>query len=169
VSTICKEQPNKPDNNKMKIPEENGDKIRGSKAASVCSSSGNNSVSDMQVKQRNLRSIREASRSTSYALYKMLGIFKEDYVYFDEVDQAELGKKIRRKKPNKQPKIHTNTPIVVPNNAVPDPEKPAVFCICKGVDDGTRAMIQCDHCFDWFHFDCVGIISVFSFVLKRVD
>ena len=31
------------------------------------------------------------------------------------------------------------------------------FCICKSEDDGTRPMIQCDSCQDWFHFDCVNL------------
>ena len=40
----------------------------------------------------------------------------------------------------------------------PDPLQ--LFCICRAPDDGLRSMIQCDHCADWFHFDCVGINPV---------
>eukprot|EP00826_Nyctotherus_ovalis_P041753 TRINITY_DN4247_c0_g3_i2.p1 TRINITY_DN4247_c0_g3~~TRINITY_DN4247_c0_g3_i2.p1 ORF type:complete len:240 (+),score=25.90 TRINITY_DN4247_c0_g3_i2:217-936(+) len=32
-----------------------------------------------------------------------------------------------------------------------------VFCVCRGADDGTSPMVQCDHCRDWFHFSCVHI------------
>ena len=31
------------------------------------------------------------------------------------------------------------------------------FCVCKGIDDGIRPMIQCENCSDWFHFECVHI------------
>ncbi len=38
---------------------------------------------------------------------------------------------------------------------------PAQYCVCrKGVDrrgKGSDNMIQCDVCWDWFHFDCAGI------------
>eukprot|EP00826_Nyctotherus_ovalis_P052010 TRINITY_DN6544_c0_g1_i2.p1 TRINITY_DN6544_c0_g1~~TRINITY_DN6544_c0_g1_i2.p1 ORF type:complete len:235 (-),score=27.13 TRINITY_DN6544_c0_g1_i2:291-995(-) len=34
---------------------------------------------------------------------------------------------------------------------------PGVFCVCKGIDDGIRSMIQCNKCKDWFHFECVNI------------
>ncbi|EPQ26463.1 uncharacterized protein PFL1_06111 [Pseudozyma flocculosa PF-1] len=32
----------------------------------------------------------------------------------------------------------------------------AVYCICKGKDDGTP-MISCEGCHDWFHFSCVKL------------
>lgn len=34
---------------------------------------------------------------------------------------------------------------------------PGVFCVCRGIDDGVRSMIQCNRCKDWFHFECVDI------------
>jgi len=34
---------------------------------------------------------------------------------------------------------------------------PGIFCLCRGVDDGIRSMIQCDECKNWFHFECVRI------------
>lgn len=40
-------------------------------------------------------------------------------------------------------------------NGVEGPEL-RVYCICKSADE-SRAMIECDSCKDWFHFDCVGI------------
>ena len=40
-------------------------------------------------------------------------------------------------------------------------ELPPQYCICrKGEHIGgkrSRAMVQCEECWDWFHFDCVGI------------
>lgn len=40
-------------------------------------------------------------------------------------------------------------------------EKPATYCVCKkgevrGKKDSTE-MVQCETCFEWFHFDCAGI------------
>ncbi len=40
-------------------------------------------------------------------------------------------------------------------------ELPAQYCVCKKGErkrgKGSAAMIQCEECWDWFHFDCVGI------------
>ncbi len=40
-------------------------------------------------------------------------------------------------------------------------ELPAQYCICKKGErkkgKGSTEMIQCEGCWDWFHFDCVGI------------
>jgi hypothetical protein len=39
-------------------------------------------------------------------------------------------------------------------------ELPAQYCVCKKGErkqgQGSTEMIQCDGCWDWFHFDCVG-------------
>ena len=32
-----------------------------------------------------------------------------------------------------------------------------LYCICRQPYDANRAMIECDKCNQWFHFDCVGI------------
>jgi hypothetical protein len=36
-------------------------------------------------------------------------------------------------------------------------EAMSVFCVCRQPDTGDKAMINCDKCKDWFHYDCVGI------------
>ena len=40
-------------------------------------------------------------------------------------------------------------------------ELPAQYCVCKKGErkkgKGSTEMIQCDGCWDWFHFDCVGL------------
>ncbi|CAH1784566.1 unnamed protein product [Owenia fusiformis] len=37
-----------------------------------------------------------------------------------------------------------------------DPNAPIQYCICRSTD-GTRFMIQCDHCEEWYHGDCIGV------------
>lgn len=32
-----------------------------------------------------------------------------------------------------------------------------VFCLCRNIDDGEDAMIQCDECADWYHAECLGM------------
>ncbi|GAA5893717.1 uncharacterized protein JCM6883_003616 [Sporobolomyces salmoneus] len=32
-----------------------------------------------------------------------------------------------------------------------------LYCVCLGYDTGEQPMIQCEHCTNWFHFDCIGI------------
>ena len=36
------------------------------------------------------------------------------------------------------------------------PKAPKVFCICRQAE-GSRPMVMCDGCSEWFHFDCLGI------------
>jgi PHD-finger len=40
-------------------------------------------------------------------------------------------------------------------------EVPSKYCVCKKGErkrtDKTKLMIQCDECWDWFHFDCVQL------------
>jgi len=31
-----------------------------------------------------------------------------------------------------------------------------LYCVCKGPDDG-RPMLQCDHCREWYHLECVAV------------
>ncbi|GAA6001360.1 hypothetical protein JCM10207_006625 [Rhodosporidiobolus poonsookiae] len=32
-----------------------------------------------------------------------------------------------------------------------------LYCVCLGYDTGEQPMIQCEHCSNWFHFNCVGL------------
>jgi hypothetical protein len=45
-------------------------------------------------------------------------------------------------------------------------QKPTVpkklYCICEQENDPQRAMIQCSHCAQWFHFDCMDITNPHS-------
>ncbi|KAI8327016.1 hypothetical protein BD560DRAFT_403716 [Blakeslea trispora] len=43
------------------------------------------------------------------------------------------------------------------NDKVTKPDKNALYCICKSPYDGTRFMIACDKCDQWFHGECIGI------------
>ncbi len=42
-------------------------------------------------------------------------------------------------------------------------EEPPKYCVCKKSDvrgkKYSNEMIQCDQCWEWFHYDCVGIPS----------
>eukprot|EP00741_Cyanophora_paradoxa_P007391 tig00001127_g7150.t1 len=31
------------------------------------------------------------------------------------------------------------------------------YCICDGAEDPEGAMVQCNRCWDWFHFACIGL------------
>lgn len=37
-------------------------------------------------------------------------------------------------------------------------ENERIYCICEGIDDGSL-MLQCDHCSQWFHAKCVGLVD----------
>ncbi|OBZ87264.1 Set1 complex component spp1 [Choanephora cucurbitarum] len=43
------------------------------------------------------------------------------------------------------------------NDKITKPDKNALYCICKSPYDGTRFMIACDKCDQWFHGECIGI------------
>ncbi len=46
---------------------------------------------------------------------------------------------------------------MVPSSPIVE-ELPAKYCVCgKGERKNGKEMIQCEGCWDWFHFDCVGI------------
>ena len=32
-----------------------------------------------------------------------------------------------------------------------------LVCICREVDDGTKPLVACDDCNEWFHPACLGI------------
>jgi hypothetical protein len=37
--------------------------------------------------------------------------------------------------------------------------KPITFCVCKTTYNESRAMISCDSCLDWFHYDCIQVTT----------
>ena len=44
-------------------------------------------------------------------------------------------------------------------------KKKSGHCVCptrKSIDDLTLKMVRCDHCLEWFHFECVNIRSKFK-------
>jgi hypothetical protein len=79
---------------------------------------------------------------------KRAGNFRDDFLYFKAGSQDKpLGNgKIRRKVKAEKKKA----------------EERNLFCLCRGIDDGIRPMIQCDFCEDWFHFECIGLDPVFD-------
>lgn len=32
-----------------------------------------------------------------------------------------------------------------------------IYCLCRQPYDELRPMLSCDHCNDWFHYDCIGL------------
>ena len=36
-------------------------------------------------------------------------------------------------------------------------EAATIYCICRQPYDESRPMLSCDHCEDWFHYDCIGL------------
>jgi len=76
---------------------------------------------------------------------KRPGSFGPDFVCPMELENIP-------KKPKKKRAVEKVQEIV--ETRIPDP---GIFCLCKGIDDGIRPMIQCKTCEDWFHFDCVGL------------
>ncbi|KAI8813860.1 hypothetical protein BJ742DRAFT_787716 [Cladochytrium replicatum] len=43
------------------------------------------------------------------------------------------------------------------NFASPRTGNKQLYCICRSEDDGTRFMVGCDGCEEWFHGSCVGV------------
>lgn len=45
-------------------------------------------------------------------------------------------------------------------------ETPATFCVCNKGErkrgDKTKKMIQCETCWEWFHYDCAGLADNFD-------
>ncbi|KAL8141640.1 hypothetical protein V2J09_014672 [Rumex salicifolius] len=38
-------------------------------------------------------------------------------------------------------------------------DRSVLYCICRKPYNNQRAMIACDHCDEWYHFDCVNLVS----------
>lgn len=38
-------------------------------------------------------------------------------------------------------------------------EASRTYCLCEQLYDEHKPMISCDHCDDWFHWDCVGLVE----------
>ena len=36
-------------------------------------------------------------------------------------------------------------------------EAAKIYCLCRQPYDEGRPMLSCDHCNDWFHYDCIGL------------
>ena len=36
-------------------------------------------------------------------------------------------------------------------------ESAKIYCLCRQPYDELRPMLSCDHCSDWFHYDCIGL------------
>ena len=36
-------------------------------------------------------------------------------------------------------------------------ESAKIYCLCRQPYDELRPMLSCDHCNDWFHYDCIGL------------
>eukprot|EP00775_Hariotina_reticulata_P009819 gene9819-9977_t len=36
-------------------------------------------------------------------------------------------------------------------------EAAKAYCVCQSLYDEGRPMLGCDHCSDWFHWECVGL------------
>ena len=36
-------------------------------------------------------------------------------------------------------------------------ESAKIYCLCQQPYDELRPMLSCDHCTDWFHYDCIGL------------
>ncbi len=36
-------------------------------------------------------------------------------------------------------------------------ESAKIYCLCRQPYDELRPMLSCDHCNDWFHYDCTGL------------
>lgn len=43
------------------------------------------------------------------------------------------------------------------NGMVHMQESAKIYCLCRQPYDELRPMLSCDHCNDWFHYDCIGL------------
>jgi hypothetical protein len=47
--------------------------------------------------------------------------------------------------------------VDVSNEAEQLSEAAKSYCVCQSLYDEVRPMLGCDHCSDWFHWECVGL------------
>jgi hypothetical protein len=104
-------------------------------------------------KREHLRSSRKrsASFSTAAILTFNLDRYQDDEFFCgDQISSRALkeAEKQRKKTPKSKPQKRKKEP---------SPPQEEIYCVCRTADDGTRPMINCDKCEDWFHFDCVGV------------
>lgn len=97
---------------------------------------------------------RVAAKSTRPRINRGIVHREDDFLYCDELDRVKAssmkpsgGEKKSRKRRNATDSSHST-------------DTTGVYCICKGIDDGVRPMVQCDWCHDWFHFACLGLTPV---------
>ncbi|KAI8087871.1 uncharacterized protein B0P05DRAFT_569343 [Gilbertella persicaria] len=91
---------------------------------------------------------------------------------FKEEEQQRPIKKVKRGRPplqRNQPSESSisstsgtpTTMLLLPHDKTTKPDisvdKNTLYCICKSPYDGTRFMIACDKCDQWFHGECIGI------------
>jgi len=79
----------------------------------------------------------------------------EGYAYEENFEKASLVVENKRNKKLLHKERKTKTYSTSSSNNGSQIEK--LYCICKSPYDGTRPMIECDSCKDWFHFDCVSL------------
>uniref|UniRef100_A0A1D2AF40 Uncharacterized protein n=2 Tax=Auxenochlorella protothecoides TaxID=3075 RepID=A0A1D2AF40_AUXPR len=48
-------------------------------------------------------------------------------------------------------------PLGVPGEAEDLAERGKLYCLCRAPYDEQRPMLGCDHCSDWYHYECVGL------------
>ena len=44
-----------------------------------------------------------------------------------------------------------------PSTGAFKPDIVPVYCVCEIPYNPDRAMVECDKCKDWFHYDCIGL------------
>ena len=47
--------------------------------------------------------------------------------------------------------------VIVRQAVVLMQESAKIYCLCRQPYDELRPMLSCDHCNDWFHYDCIGL------------
>lgn len=86
-----------------------------------------------------------------------------DFVYFQDFAFSHKRELQKRAEPRKQRRKTEDLAGPVDSNGGstdPGTDRAGVYCVCKGIDDGIRPMIQCDSCKNWFHFACIGMECV---------
>lgn len=99
-----------------------------------------------------------ASKRTKPAIHLSIASPKQGYVdplKLPELDAVPADKKRVAKLKRKAKKQRPTSPRTSPSTN--DSEGDRLYCVCRCPYDDSRAMIQCDRCLNWFHFDCVHI------------